>query len=242
MVVTGAARSLGEVIARHLHGRGDRVVIADLNVEAARAVAADLDPSGATALAVGLDVREKESFEALIDQVTAAWGPIQVVVNNAARTQATALMEISPEEFRAVIDVNVTGTFLACQVFGQHLAEQGHGRIINLGSLAGHNGGTSTGGHYAASKGAIHTLTKVFARELSGRGVTVNAIAPGPLESPLVQEVVPPEKMVALLANIPVGRIGTPEFIAEVVALLASESAGFVSGACWDVNGGLFMR
>lgn len=201
-----------------------------------------MDPTGGTALAIQLDVRERASFEELLAEVTGVWGPLSIVVNNAARTQITPLMQITPEEFRQVIDINLTGTFLSCKVLGGHLAEQGFGRIVNLGSLAGQNGGTATGGHYAASKGGIHTLTKVFARELAGRGVTVNAVSPGPLDLPLVYQAVPAERMDAYLAGIPVGRLGAPEFIGDVVALLASEGADSVTGACWDVNGGLFMR
>lgn len=107
-----------------------------------------------------------------------------MAVNNAARMQTTPLMQISTEEFSQVVGVNLTGTFHSCQVLGGHLAGRGYGRIINMGSLAGQNGGTATGGHYAASKGGIHTLTKVFARELAGSGVTVNTVSPGSLDLP----------------------------------------------------------
>jgi 3-oxoacyl-[acyl-carrier protein] reductase len=157
-------------------------------------------------------------------------------------TVARPVMEIPPEEFDAVMAVNVRGTFLGCQVFGAHFRDQGHGRIINLASLAGQNGGTATGAHYAASKGAILTLTKVFARDLAAGGVTVNAIAPGPLDTPMVHRTVPADRLEALKANIPVGDIGDPRFIASLVAQLASPEAAFVTGATWDVNGGLFMR
>jgi 3-oxoacyl-[acyl-carrier protein] reductase len=241
-VVTGAARGLGAVIATRLHADGLRVAVADIDVEAATAVVKDLDPSGATARALALDVRERSSFEQLLAEVVAEWGGLQVVVNNAARTQATSPMEISSEEFNAVVGVNLTGTFHSCQVFGGYLAEHGYGRIVNMGSLAGQNGGTATGAHYAASKGGIHTLTKVFARELAPSGVTVNAVSPGPLDLPLVHSLVSPERMESYLTTIPVRRLGSPEFIAQVVALLASPDAGSVTGACWDVNGGLYMR
>ncbi|MNG18745.1 3-oxoacyl-[acyl-carrier-protein] reductase FabG [compost metagenome] len=110
-----------------------------------------------------------------------------------------------------------------------------------MASLAGQNGGTATGAHYAASKAAITTLTKIFARELGPSGVTVNAIAPGPIESPMVSAV-PAERMAQIVQNIPVRRIGNPEFIGKMVWLLAGEDAYFTTGATWDVNGGLFMR
>lgn len=241
-IVTGGARGLGAAIAARLHADGVRVALADLDADAAAAVAKELDPSGGTARAYALDVRQRSSFEELLADVLADWGGVQIVVNNAARTQATSPMRISTEEFQAVVGVNLTGTFHSCQVLGTHLADRGYGRIVNMGSLAGQNGGTATGAHYAASKGGIHTLTKVFARELAASGVTVNAVAPGPLDLPLVHALVPAERMDSYLTTIPVQRLGSPEFVAQVVALLASPDAASVTGACWDVNGGLSMR
>jgi 3-oxoacyl-[acyl-carrier protein] reductase len=111
-----------------------------------------------------------------------------------------------------------------------------------MASLAGQNGGTVTGGHYASSKGAVLSATKVFARELATQGVTVNAISPGPQDSPTVRDIVGEDRLVAFVGNIPVGRLGDPDFIAEIVALLASPKAASVTGACWDANGGLSMR
>ncbi|MDU6160074.1 MAG: SDR family oxidoreductase, partial [Acinetobacter sp.] len=141
-----------------------------------------------------------------------------------------------------ITQVNQRGTFQACQIIGQYMAKKGYGRIINMASLAGQNGGTATGAHYAATKGAIVTLTKIFAKEFAAKGVTVNAVAPGPMESPIVHSVVSDEKMEQFIQNIPVKALGTMHFIAETCGLLASPNAGFVTGATWDINGGLFMR
>jgi 3-oxoacyl-[acyl-carrier protein] reductase len=151
-------------------------------------------------------------------------------------------MEISPEEFADVVNINLGGTFSGCQVMGRHMADKGYGRIINMASLAGQNGGTSTGAHYAASKGAIITLTKVFAKELASQGVTVNAIAPGPIESPMVKALVPEERLPTLLGAIPVGQLGDADFIGEMVVQLARPEAYFTTGTTLDINGGLFMR
>lgn len=241
-VVTGGANGLGEAITRRLHAAGQAVAVADVDGTGAVELAAALDPSGETARGYSADVADRAALTGLLDSVLADFGPVRVLVNNAARTRATPLFEITPEELEAVMAVNFTGTFNACQIFGAHMAEQGYGRIVNMASLAGQNGGTATGGHYASSKGAVMSATKVFARELAARGVTVNAVSPGPQDSPMVRDIVGEQNLEAFQRNIPVGRLGDPSFVAEVVALLASAGAHSVTGACWDVNGGLFMR
>jgi 3-oxoacyl-[acyl-carrier protein] reductase len=240
--VTGAANGLGAAIARAFHDAGYRVALGDLDHAAARVLADALDPSGDTALALELDVREQASFEAALAEMVAPWGGAQVLVNNAAMTMAKPVLDITPEEFDAVMAVNLRGTFVGSQVFGRHFKDRGYGRIVNMASLAGQNGGTATGAHYAASKGGIVTLTKVFARDLAAFGVTVNAIAPGPIDSPAVHRTVPADRLPGLIQNIPVGGLGDPAFVARMAVQLAGPDAGFVSGATWDVNGGLFMR
>lgn len=246
-VITGAAGGLGLAIARRLLRDGYRVALTDRALVAAEEAAASL--SGETAAGAGdrlaafaLDVSEKAAFEAALESVKARWGGVGALVNNAALTQTSPLFDITPDEFDRVIDVNMRGVFLGCQVFGAAFAEQGYGRIVNLASLAGQNGGSATGAHYAASKGGIVTLTKVFARDLAARGVTVNAISPGPLDVPLVRELLPPEKLEAVVASIPVGALGDPDFIGQVISLALSPAARSMTGATLDVNGGLYLR
>ncbi len=241
-LVTGAAQGLGKSIAEQLLAAGYRVVISDRSLESAQVTAAELDASGERVLALKLDVTSKADFEAALAAVVAHWGVLHVAVNNAAITLTTPVMQISPEEFDHVVSVNLRGTFVGCQVFGSYLAAQGYGRIINMASLAGQNGGTATGAHYAASKGAIVTLTKIFAKELAASGVTVNAIAPGPIESPAVRAAVPPERLEKLIEAIPVKQLGNAAFLGKLIVQLASEDAFFTTGATWDVNGGIFMR
>lgn len=241
-LVTGAAQGLGFSIARQLFAAGYAVVLSDLSLAAAQAAADELDASGERVLALKLDVASKADFEAALAAVLQRFQALHVVVNNAAMTMTTPVMHISPEEFDRVMSVNTRGTFVGCQVFGSYLAEQGYGRIINMASLAGQNGGTATGAHYAASKGAIVTLTKIFAKELAARGVTVNAIAPGPIESPAVRAAVPAERLEKLIEGIPVKRLGDADFLGKLVVQLAGADAYFTTGATWDVNGGLFMR
>ncbi|WP_280426518.1 SDR family NAD(P)-dependent oxidoreductase [Nocardia carnea] len=238
-VVTGGANGLGAHIVRRLHAAGHAVAVADLAGIDAKALAAEL---GGAARGYTVDVADKASLEQLLATVVADYGGVQVLVNNAARTQARPLMEITAEELDAVMAVGFRGTFQACQLFGAHMAAHGYGRIVNMASLAGQNGGTATGGHYASAKGAVITLTKVFARELAPSGVTVNAVSPGPQDSPVVHDIVGEGNLDAFARSIPVGRLGDPAFIADMVALLASPAAASVTGACWDANGGLYMR
>lgn len=241
-VVTGGARGLGAVLAARLFDRGHRVAVTDLDAEGARKTAHSLDPTGGSAIGIELDVRERDAFEQALAVVTGRWGSAQVLVNNAGHSRAEPLMEIGPDSFRSTVSANMDGTFFGCQVFGGHFAGRGYGRIVNIASLAGQNGGTATGAHYAAAKGAVATLTKVFARELAPHGVTVNAISPGPLDLPVVHEMLPAEQIERIERSIPVGRLGLPGFIADMAVLLAGEDAAFVTGACWDANGGLYMR
>lgn len=241
-LITGAARGLGEIIARKLHKEGFRVAITGTTAESVQPIADSLDPSGETVWAGALDIRRKSDFEAVLDALAEKWGGTDVLVNNAGRSKVAPLLEITPEDFSDNVEINLKGTFLGCQVFAPHFRDRGYGRIINIHSLAGHNGGTATGAHYAASKGGVSTLTKVFAREFASAGVTVNAVSPGPLELPVVYETVDHDKLDSIKANIPVGRFGDAEFVADTVALLASPGASSVTGACWDINGGIYMR
>lgn len=241
-VVTGAAGGMGQAIVRYLHESGRRVYLADIDMGKAQALADELSPDASTARAIYLDVSLRESFVSVLEEITSEWATPAVLVNNAAITKSADLMSLGEEEFNKVLITNVDSIFFGCQVFGGAMAEQGYGRIINMASLAGQNGGTATGGHYAASKGAIMTTTKIFARELATHGVTVNAISPGPHDLPVVHETVPPEKLDSIIRAIPVQELGNPTFIAKTVALLADKEASFVTGACWDINGGLYLR
>jgi 3-oxoacyl-[acyl-carrier protein] reductase len=233
---------MGAHIARRLHRDGRNVLVTDIDATGAEALAAELSADGTTARGVQLDVARREDFEAALETCRQLWGTPTILVNNAAVTQAADLMTLDVAEFNRVLNINVDSAFVGCQVFGAAMAEQGFGRIVNMASLAGQNGGTATGGHYAASKGAILTVTKIFARELAAKGVTVNAIAPGPHDLPVVRATVPPDKLDAVIGGIPVGQLGSAAFVADMVALLAADDAFFVTGACWDVNGGLYLR
>jgi 3-oxoacyl-[acyl-carrier protein] reductase len=242
VIVTGAARGLGAVVARRFHAAGYNVALADIAIEPAHALAQELSKDGSSACAIRLDVTSKADFDAARDALIGRWGSIDALVNNAGASKVVPVMEITAEQFDQVIDINLRSVLFGCQVFGQYFADRGEGRIVNIASLAGQNGGSATGAHYAAAKGGAITLTKVFARDLAAHGVTVNAISPGPLDLPIVHESVPADKLARVIAGIPVGKLGSAAYIADVAVMLAAPDAYFANGACWDVNGGLFMR
>ncbi|MGU7784687.1 SDR family NAD(P)-dependent oxidoreductase [Burkholderia sp. PU8-34] len=242
VLITGAARGLGAVIASRFHAAGYRVALADIAHDAVQTHAHALDPGGERAIGLPLDVTSKREFEAARDALVARWGHVDALVNNAGASKVVPAMEITAEQFDQVIDVNLRSVLFGCQVFGQYFATRGEGRIVNIASLAGQNGGSATGAHYAAAKGGTLTLTKVFARDLAAQGVTVNAISPGPLDLPIVYESVSPDKLRQVLASLPGGRLGSAAFVADAAVLLASGDAHFANGACWDINGGLYMR
>jgi 3-oxoacyl-[acyl-carrier protein] reductase len=238
-LITGGAGGLGQAMVRRLHAEGYRVLVSDFDGEAASRLAAEL---GERAIGLALDVTQKAQFEEAIETAAKAWGGIGVLVNNAALTRTTPLFEITAEEFDAVTAVAMKGTFLGCQALGLHMRAHHYGRIVNIASLAGQNGGAATGAHYAAAKGAIITLTKVFARDLAAHGITVNAISPGPLDLDSVRALLPPEKLEAVIKTIPTGTLGDPDYIAKQVTLLAHPQAASATGATYDINGGLYLR
>jgi 3-oxoacyl-[acyl-carrier protein] reductase len=163
-----------------------------------------------------------------------------VLVNNAARTVPRSFWEIEQDEWDDVLAVNLRGVFLGCQLAGPRMREQGWGRIVNLASISGQQPG-AMGAHYAASKAGIVMVTKLVAAELAPHGVTCNAVAPAAVRTPSF-DVLSDERLEALRQRIPVGRFGEPEEIGALVAFLCSDDAGYITGATFDANGGLFMR
>ena len=238
-IVTGAAGGLGAVISNRLVQEGFRVVMTDVATAKLESAASGIKGERIT---VVLDVRDPESFRQALAIASEKWGGVGVLVNNAALTKTTPLFEISPDEFDTVTAIALKGTFIGCQILGQHMREHSYGRIVNIASLAGQNGGAATGAHYAASKGGIMTLTKVFARELVADGVCVNAISPGPLDLDSVRSLLPADRLEAVIKSIPAGTLGDPDYIARLVVLLADSSAVSAVGATYDVNGGLYLR
>ena len=238
-VVTGAGRGIGLAVATELHRRGHRVALLDR--DGAADAARGLDPDESSAAGVTVDVRDAAAVRAAAEAVTERFGPADVLVNNAARTVSRSVWDIEADEWDDVLATNLRSVLLVTRQFAPAMRERGWGRIVNLASLAGQQGGQVAGAHYASSKAGVLVLTKIFARELAPHGVTVNAVAPAAVRTPVMDDL-PAEQIERMAATIPVGRLGRADEVAALVAHLCGDEAGYITGATVDVNGGLFMR
>lgn len=244
-LVTGAGRGLGLAIAEALARAGAAVVLSDR--EAPEAAADALRAGGHRTLALALDVRSEAAFEAALATAAQQFGAVDTLVNNAALApaasvaSAASLWDIGTDEWDAVMATNLRGCFFGCRAAARGMRERGFGRIVNLASLAGQMASRASGAHYAASKAGIVALTRTFALELAPHGVTVNAVAPSAIESPLLQAL-PPASLQALRQAIPAGRFGMAGEVAAAVLYLVSPGAAYVTGSTLDVNGGRLMR
>ena len=239
--VTGAGQGLGAAIARGLAEAGARVMLTDIDDAAVDAVAAALRAAAHDCMALQLDVRDEAAFRGRFDAAVQHFGGIDVMVNNAARTPATSLWDITAAEWDDVMAVNLRGSFFGCRIAGRHMRGRGAGCIINLSSIAGQQASAATGVHYAASKAGLMALTRSFAQALAPHGVTVNALAPAAVRSPVL-DAMDEEGRRAVAGSIPLGRFGTPEEVAAAAVYLASPAAAFMTGATLDLNGGRLMR
>lgn len=240
-LITGASSGIGTATALELAGTGAAVWITytGRETEAAR-VAEECRAAGAPEARVSrLDLRDRESVDALITEITAAWGSLHVLVNNGGVCPYTPYDEIDIDEWDLVLETNARGTFLLTRAALPLLrAAEGDRSVINLSSIAGQVGALQTGIHYAASKGALLAITRSFARHLAAEGIRVNAVTPGPVASAITDEL-SAEGREKLESGIPLGAFGRPADVAWIIASLASERAGFITGATYDVNGGV---
>ena len=238
-LVTGASQGIGRACALELAKAGATVALAARNVEKLGEVAAEIAAAGGTAQAFALDVSSEESIKECAKAVLSAFGSVHILVNNAGITRDILALRMKKKDWDDVLATNLTGAFLLTQAVMSSMVKGRWGRIINITSVVGETGQAGQA-NYAASKAGLIGLTKSLARELASRTVTVNAIAPGYIETAMTAVLTDDQKN-AMTQHIPLGRVGTDMDIAHAVAFLASEEAGYITGHTLDVNGGMYM-
>jgi 3-oxoacyl-[acyl-carrier protein] reductase len=237
-LVTGASRGIGRAIAMALAAQGMKVIGTATSEAGATAIGEALGALGGSGLK--LDVTDAAALDAAIDGIVKRHGGLQVLVNNAGITRDTLSMRMKDEDWDAVLDTNLKAVFRASRAAIRPMMKQRYGRIVNITSVVGASGNAGQA-NYAAAKAGVAGMTRALARELGSRNITVNCIAPGFIATDMTAEL-PEAQKAALLGQIPLGRLGTPEEIAHAVAFLASPLAGYITGAELHVNGGMYMN
>lgn len=239
-IVTGAARGIGRGIAARFGRGGAALALCDVLADEVDATAAALaEEFGVTARGFAVDVADGEAVDGFVSRVAEEFGSIDILVNNAGIARDKPLFRMKDEDFDLVMRVNLYGAFYFCRAAGRVMAKQRSGKIVNISSVIGVMGNPGQA-NYAASKAGIIALTKTVAKELAGRGVNVNAVAPGFIETEMTATL-PPEIREEYKKLIPAGRYGTPEDVADVVAFLASEASSYLTGHLLFVDGGMMM-
>ena len=240
-LITGAARGLGEAITRRFLEAGARLMLCDLNGEAAEKLAGSLDASHRRVLAQRVDVTAEAEVQAAVDKAVEHFGRIDVLVNCAGIIKHLPIERMSLEDFESVLRVNLTGIFLCCRAVVPVMKKQGGGKIVNMASIGGRTGRPGVGVNYAASKAGVIGLTQTLARELGASGIYANAIAPGPILTELTRQV-GPEVFAKWNAGRAVSKDGLPEDVAAAALFLASDQSNWITGVTLDVNGGILIR
>jgi 3-oxoacyl-[acyl-carrier protein] reductase len=237
-IITGASRGIGRAVALALAAEGAKVVVNYASSsDAAQQVVTAITDAGGSAIALQADVSKLEQVDALFNETLEKFGRVDVLVNNAGITRDTLLLRMKPEDWQAVIDLNLTGVFLCTRAVSKVMLKQRSGRIINIASVSGQMGNPGQA-NYSAAKAGVIGFTKTVAKELASRGITVNAVAPGFIATDMTSDL----KSEEILKYIPLGRYGEPEEVAGMVRFLAADSAAaYITGQVFNVDGGMVM-
>ncbi len=241
-LVTGAASGIGAAIARRLAGEGAAVLVTDIQDEAGEQVAAGIKETGGRAAYKHLDVTSEGGWRSAVAAAAGEFGGLDILVNNAGMGDLAAIEDTSLEDWTRTIGIDQTGVFLGMKTAAEALAASGHGSVINISSIFGTSGGFGTSPAYHAAKGAVRTLTKNIALHWAGRGIRVNSVHPGFIDTPILDQARGTPVEQAMLEVTPMGRLGQPEEVAAGVAYLASDDASFVTGLELYIDGGYMAR
>ena len=238
-LVTGGAQGIGRVISEELAGQGAHVILGDVNLEGAEKTAAELKQTGAKASAVRIDVSSSSDVQSAFDSIIKEYKPVDIVVNNAGITRDGLLVRMKEADWDLVMNINLKGSFLCSQQAAKQMMKQKSGAIVNISSIVGvmGNGGQA---NYSASKAGVIGLTKTLAREVASRGIRVNAVAPGFIDTEMTRVLAEPVKQ-ELIKGIPMAKLGMPEDVARCVAFLVSDRSSYITGQVINVNGGMLM-
>jgi 3-oxoacyl-[acyl-carrier protein] reductase len=238
-LVTGAAQGIGKAVALLLAQNGADTVVSDINLEKAEETAKEIQSLGRKALAIKVDVAQLGEVEKMVEASLAQFGKIDILVNNAGIARDKLILRMTEEDWDAVLNINLKGTFNCTKAVVRHMSKQKSGKIVNIASVVGEMGNAGQG-NYAASKAGVIGFTKTIAREFAQRGINVNAIAPGYIETSMT-EALPDKAKEELQRLIPMDRLGKPEDVAEAVFFLVSEASSYITGQVLNVNGGIYM-
>ena len=238
-LVTGAAQGIGRAIAMELASAGATLALVDMNEAKLAETAAELAATGATAAAFTMNVSSEESIETGAKAILGKFGKVEILVNNAGITRDNLMLRMKRADWDSVLGINLTGAFLLTQALLGPMLKNRWGRIVNIASVVGRTGQAGQV-NYSASKAGLIGFTRSLAREVASRNITVNAVAPGYIETPMTA-VLNEQQNAAMMAAIPLGRRGTPQDVAQAVKFLASDAASYITGHVLDVNGGMFM-
>ncbi|KJR42749.1 3-oxoacyl-[acyl-carrier protein] reductase [Candidatus Magnetoovum chiemensis] len=238
-LITGGARGIGKEIALALAKQGVDIAISDVNEENLRLASIDIEKEGVKFITVLCDVSKSSDVSACVSKVIDGFGKIDILINNAGITKDALLLRMKDEDWDAVINVNLKGTFLFTREVIKHMTKERYGRIVNIASVVAFMGNSGQA-NYSASKAGIVGLTKTTALEYASRGITANAVAPGFIVTPMTDALSGKVKEEGA-KSIPMGRMGTPEDVANAVLFLASKASGYITGNVIHVNGGMYM-
>jgi len=238
-IVTGAARGIGKAIAKTLAEEGVKVVIVDIDARNGKEVVEEIRKERGEAFFICVDISKRKEVESAVKKVIQQFGKIDILVNNAALCSLTSLEDVTEKEWDKVMNTNLKGTFNFCQVVIKHMKTRKYGKIINIASVAGKDGGV-VGPHYSISKAGVICLTKCFAKYGGEYGINVNTISPGPVETEMTKSW-PDSLKKARLIQTPLGKFAQPQDIAGMVVFLASDLSSHITGENVDINGGILM-